>query len=194
LDEIKRDIPFYDQSGGGVTFTGGEPMFQKGFLEVALLACKENCIHTAVDTCGNSSWENITSILPLVDLFLYDVKLMDAKKHIKYTGVSNKLILSNLLKLSEVGAQIIVRIPLIPGINNDSENLDACASFLSKLPYLNGVSVMPYHDIGAAKYQALGMKYKLDDVRSPTSEQVAEVEELFSNFHLPVIKHSGRAV
>ena len=194
VEEIKRDIPFYDQSCGGVTFTGGEPLYQKEFLVDTLLICKENNIHTAVDTCGHSSWENMKSILPLVDLFLYDLKLMDANKHIQYTGVTNRLILANLQKLSETGAHIIVRIPLIPGINDDDENLDLCAALLSKLTSLDGVAVMPYHDIGVGKYLALGMTNKLGDTKSPTKGQVDHVEELFSKYHLPVIKQSGRAV
>ena len=194
LDEIERDIPFYDQSGGGVTFTGGEPIYQKEFLGEALLVCKEKQIHTAVDTCGHSSWDNLKAILPLVDLFLYDVKLMDENKHITYTSCSNRLIVGNLQKLSETGAHIIVRIPLIPGINDDDENLDACASFLAQLPSLDGVALMPYHDIGLAKYQALGKKCKLTNTLSPTNEQIAEAEELLSSYRLPVIKHPGRAV
>lgn len=194
MAEIERDIPFYDQSGGGVTFTGGEPLYQREFLEEALVACKEQQIHTAVDTCGYTSWDNFIPILPLVDLFLYDIKLMDENKHTKYTSVSNKMILNNLQKLSEAGAHIIVRIPLIPEINDDSENLVQCTSFLAKLPYLDGVAVMPYHDIGMAKYQALGMIYRLENTLSQTSEQIVLVEELLSSNHLPVIKHSGRAV
>jgi pyruvate formate lyase activating enzyme len=191
LDEIKRDILFYDQSGGGVTFTGGEPIFQKEFLEEALYACKDQQIHTVVDTCGYSSWHNLTKIFPLVDLFLYDVKLMDENKHLKYTAVTNKLILGNLKKLSENDAHIIVRIPLVPEINDDHENLDMCGSFLAKLPSLDGVAIMPYHDIGQAKYHALGMKYKLNNILSPTEEEISEAEEILSSYHLPIIKHSG---
>ena len=194
LAEIMRDIPFYDQSGGGVTFTGGEPIYQKEFLGEALLACKQQQIHTAVDTCGHSSWVNFKALLPLVDLFLFDVKIMDNNQHIKYTSISNRQILINLLKLSETGAHIIVRIPLIPGINDDNENLDECASFLSTLPSLDGVALMPYHDIGLTKYQALGMVYRLENTKTPTNEQVVEAEDLLSSYHLPVIKHSGRAV
>jgi pyruvate formate lyase activating enzyme len=194
LDEIRRDIPFYDQSGGGVTFTGGEPVYQKEFLGAALLACKQQQIHTAVDTSGYSSWETIKAILPLVDLFLYDIKHMDSNKHIKYTSFSNRQILYNLLKLSQTGAHIIVRIPLIPGINDDNENLDECASFLSKLPSLDGVALMPYHEIGIAKYQALGRIYRLEKTKTPTKEQVTEVEEYLTSYRLPVIKYFGRAV
>ena len=194
VEEIKRDIPFYDQSGGGVTFTGGEPLYQMEFLMETLLVCKEKNIHTTVDTCGHCSWENMKSILPLVDLFLYDLKLMDANKHFQYTGISNRLILANLHKLSETGAHIIVRIPLIPGINDDDENLALSAAFLSKLTSLDGIEVMPYHDIGVGKYLALGMANKLGDIKSPTKGRVDNVEELFSKYHLPVIKHSGRTV
>jgi len=195
MAEIDRDILFYDQSGGGVTFTGGEPMQQRKFLEEALLACKERHIHTTVDTCGYSSWENFSSILPLVDLFLYDVKLMNADKHIKYTAVSNQRILDNLYKLSSARAHIIVRIPLIPGINDDDENIEMCGSFLAEIPYLDGVELMPYHEIGHAKYQALGMNYRLENTISPIDEQIGKVEDLLSGYHLPVIKHlSGRTV
>lgn len=195
MAEIERDIPFYDQSEGGVTFTGGEPMQQREFLEEALLACKERQIHTTVDTCGYSSWENINSIRPYVDLFLYDVKLMDAGKHIKYTAVSNRRILDNLCNLSNARAHIIVRIPLIPGINDDNENIELCGAFLAAIPHLDGVELMPYHEIGLAKYQALGMNYRLENTISPTDEQIGKVEMMLYGYHLPVIKHyTGRTV
>lgn len=195
MTEIERDIPFYDQSVGGVTFTGGEPMQQREFLRDALLACKAQQIHTTVDTSGYTSWEKLSSILPLVDLFLYDMKLMNANKHIKFTSVSNRKILDNLHKLSSARAHIIVRIPLIPGINDDNENIKLCGSFLAALPHLDGIELMPYHEIGIAKYQALGMNYRLANTISPTNDQIGMVEELLSGYHLPVIKHlSGRTV
>jgi pyruvate formate lyase activating enzyme len=193
IAEIKRDIPFYDQSEGGVTFTGGEPLLQKRFLMQALLACKENHIHTVVDTCGYASWTNFKPLLPSVDLFLYDIKLMNEEKHIKYTTVSNGLIISNLRKLSSAGAHIIVRIPLIPEINDDAENLEQCAAFLAGLPQLDGVALMPYHDIGLAKYRGLGMDYKLSGTKSPAEERVMEIEEFFADFNLPVIRSSRRS-
>jgi pyruvate formate lyase activating enzyme len=195
MAELSRDIPFYDQSGGGVTFTGGEPMQQKDFLEEALLACKELQIHTTVDTCGHTSWDNFREILPHVNLFLYDVKLINADKHKEYTSVPNRLILDNLHKLSSAAAHIIVRIPFIPGINDDEDDLRLCGSFLATLPYLNGVELMPYHEIGVAKYQALGMRYRLENTIAPTKEHIVAVEDLFSSYNLPVIKQtSGRTV
>jgi len=189
MAEIERDIPFYDQSAGGVTFTGGEPLLQAEFLQEILFACKKQHIHTAVDTSGYTSWRNINSILPLVDLFLYDVKMMDTKKHKKYTSVFNGKVLDNLQKLSGEKTTIKVRIPLIPGVNDDDENLRLLGSYLASLPRLEGVELMPYHEIGVAKYQALGMHYQMRDTISPTDEQIAYVEELLSGYHLPVIKH-----
>lgn len=192
--EIERDIPFYDQSGGGVTFTGGEPIYQIEFLYAALLACKERKLHTVVDTSGYTTWENLNSLLALVDLFLYDVKIMDLNKHIRYTGLGNRQILANLENLSASGSHIVVRIPLVPRVNDDEENLDACASFLAKLPSLDGVEVMPYHEIGVAKYQALGMENKMSTTIPPVREHILEVEEYLGNFHLPVITHDGSAI
>jgi pyruvate formate lyase activating enzyme len=193
IAELERDIPFYDQSGGGVTFTGGEPMLQLKFLQASLLACKKQKIHTTVDTCGYTAWENFISILPLVDVFLFDIKLIDQARHKKYTSVSNKKILDNLRKLSREMAQVIVRIPLIPGVNDDNENLMLCVNYLRSLPNLVGLEIMPYHETGVAKYQALGMPYKMDNTTPPTRERINQIEELFSSNGLRVIRHlAGR--
>lgn len=195
MAEIERDMPFYDQSGGGVTFTGGEPMFQRELLFETLLACKNQEIHTTVDTSGHAAWEEFELINPLVNLYLYDLKLMDEIKHKQYTSVSNHLILNNLKKLSGTKAHIIVRLPLIPGVNDDDENVERSASFLAGLPYLDGVELMPYHEIGLAKYPALGMKYKLDETKPATKEHIEAAEAILTHYHLPVIKRfSGRAL
>ena len=131
----------------------------------------------------------------MVDLFLYDVKLIDAEKHLQYTSAPNKLILDNLKKLSDEGVNILVRVPLIPGINNDEANLENTALFLKSLPKLFGVEFMPYHEIGVAKYQALGMPYHLEKTTPPTNEQVLHAQDLFLSYDLPVIKQSiGRMV
>jgi pyruvate formate lyase activating enzyme len=195
MDEIRRDIPFYDQSGGGVTFTGGEPMFQMEFLWKSLLACKEQGIHTIVDTSGYASWEGFEHISSYVDIFLYDLKMMDETRHKQFTSVSNLMILDNLKKLSSAKAAIIVRIPLIPGINDDDENINQSASFLADLPHLDGVELMPYHEIGLAKYQALGLKYKLNELKTNSRHHIDKVEQILGNYHLPIHKDSpGRLV
>ncbi|MGE5124103.1 MAG: glycyl-radical enzyme activating protein [Acidobacteriaceae bacterium] len=192
VSEIERDMVFYDQSGGGVTFTGGEPMWQSDFLQACLSACKELGIHTAVDTSGYAGWSKFEAILPLADLFMFDLKLMDSARHVQYTSVPNRLILDNLQKLSRAGAHIIVRIPLIPGINDDEENIRSSASFLANLPTLDWIEIMPYHAIGLAKYQALGMKYKLQGIQAPTRGQRGKVEKILVKYDLPVIKHNTR--
>lgn len=195
IAEIERDMVFYSQSGGGVTFTGGEPLLQREFLQASLVSCKSLGIHTAVDTSGYASWEGFKSIYPLTDLFLYDLKLMNEAKHKQCTSVSNKLILGNLQKLSAVKANILVRIPLIPGINDDDENIHSSASFLKSLPNLAGVELMPYHEIGLAKYTALGINYQLGEIRPAKREKIEEVERILAEYNLPVIKHSsGRAL
>jgi len=195
MEEIEKDVVFYDQSGGGVTFTGGEPMLQREFLHQMLLACKEREIHTTVDTSGYASWERFELIYPLTELFLYDLKLMDETKHKHYTSVSNRMILDNLRKLSREKAHIVVRMPLIPGINDDDENIIASAEFLAGLPFLDGVELMPYHEIGLAKYQALGLDYQLEEIHPPTRELIEKVEHVLIGYRLPVIKHfSGRTL
>jgi pyruvate formate lyase activating enzyme len=186
LAKIERDVPFYDQSGGGVTFSGGEPLMQSEFLAALLQECKAREIHTVVDTSGYAAWEALDSIRRDVDLFLYDLKLMDQVRHKQYTGVSNELILNNLERLAESGKQIFVRIPLIPGINDDAENLQESAAFIAGLPSIIGVELMGYHDIAAAKYEALGMAYPLPDTVPPSEEAMQKAARYFEDRGLSV--------
>ena len=139
LAEIERETPFHDQSGGGVTFSGGEPLMQRSFLLALLRACRERDIHTVVDTSGYTNWEALDSIREYTNLFLYDLKLMDNERHKQYTGVSNELILQNLKLLSERGHPVYVRIPLIPGVNDDEPSLCESAELLASMPNITGV-------------------------------------------------------
>jgi pyruvate formate lyase activating enzyme len=177
--EVERDIPFYDQSGGGVTFTGGEPMYQLEFLHEALRACKEKGMHTVVDTSGYAAWEEFEQVRSWVDLFLYDLKIMDETRHIKYTGASNRIILDNLRGLIHAGAHVIVRIPVIPGINDDEENIDRTLAFLASLPSEVDIELLPYHTISVAKYQAMGMKYPLEGILPATEEEIARLKKRY---------------
>ena len=156
LSEIEKDRAFYDNSGGGATFSGGECMLQLDFLCEILKKCKENGIHTAVDTAGNVPWESFERILPYTDLFLYDVKAVSGELHRNGTGVSNELILENLKKLSRC-ADIIVRIPVIGGYNDNREEMKKAAEFLHGLG-IKKVELLPYHAMGENKYDAIGMK------------------------------------
>jgi N-methylhydantoinase A/oxoprolinase/acetone carboxylase beta subunit len=134
------------------------------------------------------------AILPFTDLFLYDLKLVDEARHKQYTGVTIRLLLGNLRRLVEAGAHLLVRIPLIPGVNDDAASIHQFAELLASMPGLEGVAVMPYHKIGVAKYQTLGMDYRLGDVQPPAEDQISQVEELFLTTKLPVIRHARRAV
>ena len=185
IKEIEKDLVFYEESGGGVTFSGGEPLKQSEFLESLLNGCREKKIHTAVDTCGYISWEILNKISPKVDLFLYDLKLMDIGKHKKYTGVSNEIILENLKKLSSIHNNIFIRFPVIPGINDDYQNIKETGEFLSSLKIAQ-VNLLPYHYIGIDKYRRLGRTYKLATIQSPSEEKLFEVSAILSKFNLNI--------
>jgi pyruvate formate lyase activating enzyme len=186
MTEIERDVPFFDQSKGGVTFSGGEPLMQRKFLAEVLMACRAHDIHTVVDTSGFAKWDVLESIRGDVNLFLYDLKLMDNERHIRYTGVSNVLILSNLHRLSAVGAKCIVRIPLIPGVNDDEENLVESGKFLASLPNIESVDLMGYHEIAKGKYEALGMEYRLPETKAPSAESMQSAAGVLKNYGLKV--------
>jgi pyruvate formate lyase activating enzyme len=184
MTEIERDSVFYEQSGGGVTFTGGEPFAQPRFLKGLLSTCRTSSLHTTVDTSGFTPWPVLDEICPLVDLFLYDLKLMDDARHRQWTGVSNAIILSNLRKLSEAGQKILVRIPVIPGINDDEENLRQAGGFLATLPHLPQVELLPYHNIAEGKYAGIGREYGLKEIHPPTQVQMQAHKALLTSYGL----------
>jgi len=186
MAEIERDIAFYDESDGGATFSGGEPLMQRDFLLALLRACKEKEIHTAVDTCGFATWEAFDSIREHVDLFLYDLKLMDEARHLKFTGVSNESILWDLRALSKRGHNIDLCVPIIPGINDDDENIRRTGAFAAALPRLNRVDILPYHHAAAEKYNRLNKVYVLPEICPPSDERMAEVAQILRGFGLQV--------
>jgi pyruvate formate lyase activating enzyme len=186
ISQIESDVVFFEQSGGGVTFTGGEPLAQSSFLKELLFACRTLGIPTAVDTSGYSNWRVFEEISPLVDLFLYDLKLLDDNRHRKWTGVSNKLILANLQEFSARGQNIIIRIPLIPGINDDLENLRQTGEYLTGLPIIPQVELLAYHHFGATKYAGLGIQYELSGNPQPTLEHMQDHIALMKGYGLQV--------
>jgi pyruvate formate lyase activating enzyme len=173
LAEIVKDEAFFEESGGGVTFSGGDPLTQSGFLLALLEACKRREIHTTVETAGYAPWATFERIRPFVDLFLFDLKLADPILHRKYTGVDNAPILANLRRLAETGSRIVVRIPLIPGVNDSSSELAAMGAVVAGLPGGVRVDVLPYHRAGAEKYRRLGREYSLDGLAAPSEPQVS---------------------
>ena len=178
LTEIIKDKVFYDASGGGVTFSGGECMLQIDFLKKLLKKCKEANIHTAVDTAGNLPWEYFKKILPHTDLFLYDIKSVSENLHIEGTGVSNKTILNNLKLLSKnYDGEIIIRIPIIPGFNANSEEINKISDFLSDIKY-KSVELLPYHNMSKHKYEALNIHFEPYEV--PTESQINILKNLLN--------------
>lgn len=179
VKEVKKDQIFYEESNGGVTFSGGEPMAQINFLEEALKSCNNYGIHTTVDTCAFTAWSNFEKILDYTDLFLVDLKHIDSNEHKKYTGVSNEIILENIKKLSNLGKKIYIRMPIIPGINDSKEIIDRTISFLRdiKMAQLN---LLPYHKIGMDKYKRLQENYKLEGLQEPSQIHMKKLEEYFN--------------
>jgi len=186
VEEIKKDILFYDQSGGGVTFSGGEPLMQPAFLLGLLDACGELDIHRTVDTAGYADADLILKVADRTDLFLYDLKHMDSELHRRYTGVPNEQILSNLELLAAHGARIHIRIPVIPGINSDDENIERTGSFVSSLPGVHEISLLPYHSAAEGKYGRLDMDYCLRNVMPPSELAVETVAKRLERFGFQV--------
>jgi pyruvate formate lyase activating enzyme len=185
MEEIEKDRVFYDESGGGVTFSGGEPFSQPCFLEAMLDACRAGGIHTAVDTCGYADQELLLRLSEKVDLFLFDLKLLDPAAHLKYTGVSNEIILKNLAALASQSKSIIIRFPVIPGINDGMNNVQDMIAHLNSLG-LSRLDLLPYHRIGLEKYQRLGMPYRLNGLEPPPEERLREIAHEFEQMGFAV--------
>lgn len=183
--EIEKDRVFYDESGGGVTFSGGEPFSQPRFLEAMLDGCRARSIHTAVDTCGHAEPDLVLRLAEKVDLFLFDLKLIDPAAHKKYTGISNELILSNLAALANLGKPITVRFPVIPGINDGTDDIHRMIEFLSHLG-LAHLDLLPYHPMAREKYQRLGMPFRLEELKAPTAERLWEIAHEFEQMGFAV--------
>lgn len=179
LEILDQEKVFIEQSKGGVTFSGGEPMLQSEFLIGALKACKEFGYHTAVDTSGYTSTENFKSIIPFTDLFLFDIKHLDEEKHIKSTGVSNTGILNNYRFLLESGKDIMVRIPVIPGFNDNPEYLEQLKNFITsaKNGSLKNISLLPFHKIGSSKYKRFNIPYRMENIELPDKDKMQKMKE-----------------
>ena len=173
MAEVLRDAVFYRTSGGGVTFTGGEPMLQFDFLKALCAAARAAGVHVAVDTSGFAPWEQFAELVPLVDLFLYDLKCMDSERHARFTGVPNELILENLRRLDAVGAKIWVRCPLVPGLNDSDSDLAAIRAFADTLHHMEKLEICPYHPLGLEKCTKFGLEPRYAEKAQPTSADLA---------------------
>ncbi len=186
LAEIARDLPFFDESGGGVTFSGGEPLMQPRFLYELLRGCRALELHTAVDTCGAAPWAAYELVRPFVDLFLYDIKLLDSERHRAATGAGNGRILDNLRRLAAHGHAIQLRLAVIPGVNDDEANLRATAEFAAALPTVRGITLLPFHNSAREKYRGLGRPYLMDGVTPPGETRMAEIGRLLAAYGLQI--------
>ena len=182
---IEKERPFFEQSGGGVTFSGGEPLLYPKFLTEILDACGKRGIHRAVDTSGSAKKDVLLKIAERTDLFLFDLKLMDSEKHREWTGVGNEVILDNLHALAETGAAIQIRIPLIAGINADDGNIEASAVFVAALPgEKKPINLLPYHDVGQGKDIKLGQSRDLNGMAEPSTADLERVIRIFGDHGL----------
>lgn len=185
FDVVKKDEQFYRSSGGGVTIGGGEATWQPTFTLQLIRKCKENYIHTALDTCGYTTSADGIKALEEADLLLFDIKGMDPQDHLKNTGVSNEPILENLKRVDAIGKAIIIRVPIIPGYTDSEQHLKSTAEFLSKLKSVQRVDLLPVHEYGKVKYQQLGKKYKLS-VQPISQKRQDEIKVFFEQYGLKV--------
>lgn len=185
---IEKERIFMDQSGGGVTFSGGEPLLHHKFLIKLLDACGERGIHRTVDTTGLAKSEILLEVAKRTDHFLYDLKMIDSEKHKRWTGVGNEKILENLKILAETGASINIRIPLIRGVNDDKDNIYKTAEVVSKLAgEKKKVNILPYHNIAQKKYQKLGRPEDFEELIEPNNKQLSSAVSIFADFGLEAV-------
>jgi pyruvate formate lyase activating enzyme len=175
MREIRKDKAFYEASGGGVTFSGGEPVLHAPFLHAVLAAARRENIGTAIETCGHVPFAQLRTLIPVTQLFLYDVKHMDSDVHRRWTGLGNELILDNLRGLVAAGASVIVRTPVVPGFNADRRSISEIARFTAGLERVPRLELLPYHNYGEAKYARLDRKYRLHETRAPSLQLMQEL-------------------
>lgn len=172
MPEILSDMPYYMRSGGGVTLSGGEVLAQADFARELLRACKENGLHTAIESAASLPYSEIEKLLPYLDLYLMDIKHVDSAKHKEFTGVGNERILENAKKVAKSGVELIIRTPIIPGFNDTPPEVEAISRFAATLDGVREHHLLPYHRLGADKYEGLGRKYTLNEIEPPTREKM----------------------
>ncbi|MFB0562254.1 MAG: glycyl-radical enzyme activating protein [Candidatus Lokiarchaeia archaeon] len=185
VTEVMRDEPFYNNSGGGVTISGGEPLYQAKFTLNLLKECKERSLHTALDTSGYAKWEALDEILNYTDLVLFDIKHLNQEMHQNGTGVGNELILRNLEKILKKGVRVWVRVPIIPNYNNSNQHIETLASFLSE-KLIEKVSLLKYHEWGKHKYKFLGRDYPLKETPAINDEKLQSLKSIMESYGLSV--------
>lgn len=181
IQEVEKDQTFYEVSGGGVTVSGGEPTTHQRFVEALLSVAQERGISTALETCGQTNWSVLKRLLKYTDLVLYDIKAMDKSLHKRLVGTSNAKILSNAARAAEC-RPMIVRVPVVPGINDNEENIRAVATFARRLRGVKEVHLLPYHRLGESKYPRLNMNYKIQGLASPSDALMQDLKDIMVGY------------
>ncbi len=184
--EIEKDQLFYDESGGGATFSGGEPLAQPDFLETLLAACNEREIRTALDTSGYAPEAVVDRLLPRIDLVLFDLKQVDDAAHRRWTGVSNRIILDNFRRVAQSTTPMRIRLPLVADVNDGETHIDGVARLADTVSRLDGIDLLPFHAIGAEKYRRLGLASQMQSLAAPTEERLAEIQTRLQSIGCPV--------
>ncbi len=179
MEKINKEVLFFDESGGGVTVSGGEPLSHEEFTFELLKKCQEQYIHTCIDTSGYARWETFEKLLPVTDLFLYDLKIADPKEHHKHTGKDNTEILKNLYKLNKTGKEIVVRIPLVENITDTQKNIEGLIKIIHKLEKPAPIELLPFHNIAKKKYKSLNKECMFDNTNNYPVEKAHEIQEVF---------------
>ena len=187
LETVLRDVVFYEESGGGITVGGGEPTLQADFVIRFLEQCREHSLHTAIETCGFTSWEIFSRVLQHVDLLLLDIKHMDTDRHKAQTGVGNEQILENARRAAAGGQDIIIRLPLIPGFNDGTDHLTQLGKFMrDELSPARRIDILPYHSTGESKSTRLGKAYGLNGASLQSPQEISNVQEILQSHDLDV--------
>lgn len=179
VKEVLKDIAFYEESNGGVTLSGGEPLLQIGYSKELLTLCRKEGLHTVVDTCGYVPFSHFEEVIPVTSLFYYDIKLANNEQHERYTGVPNQLILDNLQVLSSRHKAVEIRIPLIPNITDTKENMKGIIAILQTCPSVKTVHLLPYNPLAQAKYQRLRLQTTLCNLHKQPDTYIQELQEIF---------------
>ena len=187
MAEVLRDAVFYHRSGGGMTLTGGEPLFQPDFAMAIFQVAKAHGVHSAVETCGYVPWQSFQLALRHIDLLLFDLKLLSPELHQRMTGVTNALILQNLGRVVSNGVNLILRLPIIPGVNDSAGDMEAIGRIVSALRPVPPVELLPYHRLGVSKYRALGREYRLEARQPPDKSGMKKLGGVLAQMGLEVI-------
>lgn len=184
IDIVKKDMPYYKRSGGGMTLSGGEMLCQSDFAYALLRSAKEASINTAVETTGFAPFEKIEKLLPYIDTVLMDIKHINSEKHKAFTTQPNELILENAVKIAEKANKLIIRVPVIPTFNDTEQEIADIAKFAKSLKGVEEINLLPYHKFGKDKYDGLGREYLMGDLEPPTDEKMNRLKAVAEQYGL----------